>query len=220
MKTLLLLLLFPVTGYTQGQKILQQDYSLPLSDNEITTLHQSNDTLYEWRCYIDKACQSEPFRHYKIISSLAEGDETFLKLEQLDTIPYPAESLPVTRYSVLVLKEITEKKLSYLPLVSGLTRKQLDTYPTNVQTMGNKVSFTFFSSACMKELSTLKKVTTKDEAKQIVDAYQRSNFQPLEGNLSDEIYTTRFLAELLNNVCIEKGFNPIGAGKTIEQLIK
>ena len=221
-KKLTLFLFFPFISCSQSQKILSQDYNFLGVDGEVSKLHQSNDTLYELHCYIDRPCQPRPEKHSKIISSYKKGEFTILKLEQLDTIPLSINSYPETRYSTLAIKYIDNKKLGFLPLVLGLTKKQLDTIQTNMQTLKDKFFFTSFSDAYLKELSALKKVTTKEDANEIIETIKSDKFKTLvdrylKTEISD-LYGSGLSAELLNSACIEDGYNPIGAGRVINTL--
>lgn len=224
LKTLIILLLLPFLGCSQAQKLLLQDYSFLVTDGEVTKLHQSNDTLYELHCYIDRPCQERPEKHYKIISSTAAEEFTILKLEQLDTIPLTTKPYRTTRYSVLALRKIDNKQLGYLPLVLGLTRQQLDTVQTNIQSLKEKFFFTFFSDTFLKELAGLKKITTKEDAQQIIETFKSDKFKLLVDSYSktetSDIYASGLSAEILNCVCIEKQYSPIGAGLAIDSLMK
>jgi hypothetical protein len=224
-RILLLISFLPYIGYAQEQKVLLQDYSFFVVDGyEVRKLHQSNDTLYVLHCYVERSCAQKPEEHYKIISTRRVGQFALLKLEQLDTIPLTTNPYPETRYSVLALKGIDNKQLGYLPLVSGLTKKQLDTVQTNVQSLTDKFFFTFFSEAYLKELVKLKSITTKDEAKEIVEMVKSIRFKPLieryQKTNTKDMYNSGLTAEVLNQVCIEKGYSPIGAGRAIDQLLK
>lgn len=223
-KTLLLILLFPLFGYSQQPRSLFQDYSFLLTNGTVTKLHQSNDTLYELKCYIDRPCQTKPAKHYKILSSDKTGDFTVLKVEQLDTIPLTSDPYPATRYYVLAFKNITDKQLGYLPLVYSVTKKQLDTIQTNVQFLEDKFFYTYFSDSYLKELTALKKMATKEDVTQIIDAAKSDKYMPLAQSYAKtetkDMYNAGFSAELLNRVCIENGYNPIGAGVIIDKLLK
>ena len=224
-KTLLILLLLPFVGCSQEQKLLlYQDYSFLVTDGEVIKLHQSNDTLYEWKCYIDRPCQSKPAKHYKILSSNRTGDFTIIKAERLDTIPLTSDAFPAARYFVLALKGVTDKQLGYLPLVFSVTKKQLDTIQTNVQSLDDKFFFTYFSDSYLKELSALKKLTTKEEVSQIIQAAKSDKYKSLAQSYANtetkDMYNAGFSAELLSRVCIETGYSPIGAGRIIDKLMK
>jgi hypothetical protein len=222
-KTLLILLLPLFVSCSQRQKLLLQDYSFLLTDGEITKLHQSNDTLYERKCYIDQTCRDKPAAHYKILSSNKTGDFFILKVEKLDTIPLTTNPYPVTRYSVLVLKTIDNKELGYLKIPGGLTRQQLDIIGIDIPSLKSKFSFTFFSDTYLKELSALKTVTTKNDANKILETAKSDNFKTLiekyEKTEVSDLYASGLSAELINRACIEQGFNPIGAGQAINSLL-
>jgi hypothetical protein len=224
LKTLILLLLIPVIGFSQPGKVLTQDYIFLTTNGPIIKLHQRNDTLYELKCFIDGRCLPRQSKHYKIISSDKKGDFIMLKVERLDTIHMTTDPYPLTRYAVLALKGIGSRQLGYLPIETGLIEKQLDTIETNVQLLDGKFFFTFFSQTYIKELSILKKVTTKEEANEILEAAKSDKFKPLADRYAKtktgDLYNSGFIAELLNRACIEKGYSPIGAAMSINLLLK
>src|SRR5688572_18045772 len=224
-KSLLILLLLPFVGCSQEQKLLlYQDYSFLVTDGEVTKLHQSNDTLYELKCYIDRPCQPKPAKHYKILSSNKTGNFTIIKLERLDTIHLTSDPYPAARYYILALKGVTDKQLGYLPLVFSVTKKQLDTIKTSVQSLEDKFFFTYFSYSYLEELSALKKLATKDEASLIIQAAKSDKYKPLARSYANtetkDMYNAGFSAELLSRICIENGYSPIGAGLIIDKLMK
>ncbi len=223
-KSLFIFLLLPLISCSQEQKILLQDYSFLVTDGEVTKLHQSNDTLYELKCYIDQPCQTRPATHFKILSSNKTGGFVILKLERLDTIPLTTNPYPATRYSVLALKTTDSKKLSYLLLNLGLTKQQLDTVKTDIALLKDKFFFTFFSDSYLKDLSALKKVATKDEVMGIVETTKNEKYRTLVEKYSktetSDLYASGLSAEILNLACIEKGYNPIGAGRAINKLTR
>jgi hypothetical protein len=114
--------------------------------------------------------------------------------------------------------------MGYLPLVLGLTKKQLDTIKTNIHSLKDKFFFTFYSDSYLKEISRLKKVTTKSEAMEIIEASKSDKYKSLAESYSNtetrDMYAAGFSAELLNRICIEKGYSPIGAGRAIDKLMK
>lgn len=169
LKTPLLFLIFPFLCCAQKQIILTQNYNFLSVDGEVGTLKQSNDTLYELKCYIDQPCQPIPSKHYKILSVKRISEFTIIKLEDLDTIPLTMNPYPATRFSVLALKNLNGNQLGCLSLQMGLTKEQLDTVQVEVQLLKDKFFFTFFSDNYLKELSSLKKVTTKSEALEIIE---------------------------------------------------
>ena len=223
-KTLIIFLLFPFLGCSRQPKVLLQDYSFLLTDGTVTKLHQSNDTLYELKCYIDRPCQPKPDKHYKILSSEKKEDFTILKLERLDATSLTSDPYPADRYYVLALKSINDEQLGYLPIVYSVTRKQVDTIRTDLQFLKDKFFYTYFSDSYLKELSAFKKLVTKDDASQIIEAVKSDKYKLLAQKYANtdtkDMYNAGFSSELLNRVCVDNGYNPIGAGEIIEKLLK
>lgn len=225
MRNILLPLLFlSLIGCSQDQKIISGDYSFISTDGEVRTLRQSNDTLYELKCYIDRPCLPEPSSHYKIISATITPGFSILKLEKLDTIRLSSNPYPATRFGVLALRTGNNKELGYLPLKGGLTRQQLDTVSTDVQVLKTKFFYTFYNENYIKEFSKLKKITTKEEVMMLGDAINADNFKALieayKRTEAGDMYNSGISAELLTKVCLIKGYNPIGAGEAVDKLMK
>jgi hypothetical protein len=204
--SLIILFLFVFLGCSQSKvpTILAQDYNFLMTDGEVTKIRQSNDTLYERDCYVDRPCIK---MHYKIIAIHKTGEFTILTLQSLDTIP-PGDALcPGKPYSVMALKSITNDQLGYRPPFACLTHYQLDTFQINNPSLDNKHFLTYYSDSYLKELSTLKRVSSKDDIRKIIEAIENNDFN--SGKIS-------YSAEELTKACIENGYNPVGAGITID----
>jgi len=208
-KSLLVLLLFIFQGCLQSQvpTILSQDYIFLTVDGGADTLKQSNDTLYDFFYFADAPSHQ---RHYKIIGTHEMGEFTILKLKNLDTIPLSRNLCPGKPYSVVALKNINNKELEYYcPVFACLTQYQLDTIQINKSFFENKSFSTYFSDSYLKELSALKKVSSEDDMRTIIDAIENNDFD--SGRIE-------YSAEQLNKACIEKGYNPVGAGPALDSL--
>lgn len=224
LRSWILFLLFPFISCSQNQEILTQDYNFLVTDGEISKFHQSNDSLYGLHCYIDQPCQPQPETHFKIISSNKLKNFTIVKLERLDTIPLSIDPYPKTRYSVGIFKDITEKELGYLDFLSGLTKQQMNAVKIETDSLNDKFFFTYYSDAYLKELSTLKKVTTKSQVLEITDVENDEEFKLLaekyaKTNVGD-MYLSGFSAEILTRSCIRKGYDPVGAGRVINKIMR
>lgn len=227
MRNILLLLLFlPFISCSenQKQKIIPGDYSFIGIDGEVRTLRQSNDTLYFLKCYTDKPCNPQPENHYKIISVKNMSGFFVLKLESLDSMALSINSYPDARFSVLALRNIDNKELGWLPLTRGLTRKQLDTVSTDIQSLKTKFFYTFYSENYIKEFSSLKKITSKDDVTIISDAVNDDTFKAIieayKKTETGDMYNSGISAEILTKACLKKGYNPIDAGLTVDRLMK
>lgn len=223
LRTVGLFLLLPFFGCSQHKEILVQDYHFLVSDGEVSTLHQRNDTLYE--LHSSDYSSSMVQKHFKIVSARQINEFTILKLERLDTFSLRMDPYPTTRYSVSLFKNIDSTKMSYLEtVISGLTKQEIDTVQVSEQSLNDLFFFTYYSDIYLKELSGLKKVTTKEEALEIMEAMKGDEFKLLAEkyakNPPGDLYGSGFLAEILTKACIEKGYSPIGAGQAINQLLK
>jgi hypothetical protein len=192
----------------QVPMVLAQNYNFITTDGGVQKLKQSGDTLYEYYCYAEKACTET---HYKILDIHKTGDFTILKLKSFDTIPLGEDFCPGKEYSVMSLKNINHRQLGYRPPRGCLTQDQVDTFQINNPLLVNGNFLTFFSDSYLKELSTLKKLSTKDDIEKVIDAIGNNDFNA--GKIS-------YSAEELSKACIEKGYNPVGAARVIDSIWK
>lgn len=227
-KTLLFLLLVAFTSCAKKKPAfnLQQDYFFVQIGGVISKLHLSNDTLYNYDCYSDRPCYEKPENYFKIISLKKNADFAVLKLEQLDTLQMnPIQNQ--RRYLIFILKNISEKELGYsgyLPKHYGLTKIEIDGFQINTDSLKEKFFFTYFSDSYYKELNKLKKITTKEDAEEIIEEANSSKYKYLADRYMNtkpyDMYGVGFDAEITNKACIEKGYSPIDAGNIIHKLMK
>jgi hypothetical protein len=109
-------------------------------------------------------------------------------------------------------------------LISGLTKQQIDIVRIDTNSLNDMFFFTSYSDSYLKELSTLKKVTTKSQVLEIMEVVKSNQFKLLAEKYcktkTGGMYGSGFSAEILNKACIEKGYNPIGAGRIINKLMR
>ncbi len=154
-KILLSFFLFSILSCkSQKSKIdLNQDHYFIRISGVITKLHISNDTLYQYNCYPDGSCYDKQYlEHYKILSLKEENEFAILKLEKLDTLQMTSNPYPETRYSILLLKNISNKEIGWLTRHYGSTKKQIDRIDLNIDTLKNKFFYTYFNDDYYKKL--------------------------------------------------------------------
>jgi hypothetical protein len=222
-RILLIFLFAPFGGNTQIKKLLLEDYSFPSSDGSIGKMRQSNDTLYVLSYNGDRPAYQKPASRYKIIAEMHLSDFSVWKLEQLDSVVLSKDPFPDARFSVLALKNFNNKKLTYTPLAFELTRTQVDSFDIDVKSMNSPFYFTFFSDTYVTELGLLKTLSVIKDAELIKDkAIQliKSEFEKNAENPMFKKYGFALGDEFLNRIYIQSGFNPFGAGKRMEKLLR
>lgn len=182
-----------------------------MTDGEIKKLRQSNDTLYEYTSVLYSHSHFKLEAYYKIISSSKTGDFTILKLERLDTIPLNDQLCPGKQFSIMALKGIDSNKLEFPHPFHCLTRKQLDTCQINNLPLKGRTCLTYFSDSYLRELSTFRKVLVESDVKEIMNAIKRNDF---------DAERISYSAEELNTACVEKGYNPLGAGLIVDSILR
>jgi hypothetical protein len=203
-------LVFLGCSHPQVPTVLTEKYSFLLPDGEMTILKQSNDTLYQYDCYVGQPCPMKTQNRYKIIETHKSGNFMILKLERLDSIPLNESFCPGNRFSIMAFKKIDSMQLKYRGVpFACLTPQQADSIQTDTLFLNKGASLTFYSDSYLRQLSKLKKISTKDAAREIIDAIENNDFN--SGRVS-------YYAEELTKACIEKGYNPVGAGVIIDSL--
>lgn len=217
-------LLLLLISCSQNKTILKQDYNFLVVDGEIAKLHQHADTLFELKCYVGRPCLDMYQKRFKILSSIQTGNIVIIKAERLDTIPFTRDPYPDARYRVVAFKSVDKKKLGYLVLKAGITREEMDTLHTDVTSLDDKFFYTFFSDEYLKELRNLKPISTINDANKIIETANSEIFKPLLEKYARtqnvDMYGTGIRSEILNLACIERGYNPIGAGRAIKKAMK
>lgn len=221
-KTLAVLILLPFAALSQSQKMLQEDYNFPVADLEVNRLTQVADTLYELNCYADRACRPKPSKYYKILSSERKNDFTILKMERLDPASTATDPHALNRYYVTALMTGDKKRLGYLPLGMSLTKKELDNFKADADSLKEKFFYTYFSESYLKELSAFKKISTRAHAEEVLESFKDDKFKAVAERFRNtrtwDMYGTGFTSEILNRACIDLGYNPLGAGSAINEL--
>ncbi|SEL75699.1 hypothetical protein [Parapedobacter koreensis] len=222
---------FPSIAFSQPNQVLEQAYSFIISDGEVAKISQRNDTLYQWHgniIAIDPelliAIDDEPKNRYRIIATTDADNLTLLKLEHLDSIPLTTDPFPANRFLILAIKHISDDKIGYLPIQGNLTKEELGHYEFPIESLGDKFFLTYFSEPYWHGLAKQRKITTKEEAQQVLDYLNSEEVKKLvqiyrETDVPD-MYGSGLFAELINIACIKFGFSPIGANKVLQEFIQ
>ncbi|MEJ7822217.1 MAG: hypothetical protein WKF85_07845 [Chitinophagaceae bacterium] len=194
-----------------------------MNDGEVTKLSQRNDTLFEYKCYSNRPCLETPSSHYKVLDLKSKNNSFIFKLERLDTLQLP-KRFPDNRYSILVFRGIDSTRISFVQQLFGLSKKDVtnnfvDTFKTD-----NKFGFTYFSSNYYDNLKKLKTITNKAEVEEIASLFKTEKFVRIvelyKISHPSDMYASGLSAELFNQACIDKGYNPIGTGRIANELMR
>jgi hypothetical protein len=206
-KILIILLFFNVFGCSQSKvpSILVQDYYFLNLDGGRSKLRQSNDTLYYHYCLDGVSHET----CYKILATKIVEKYIILKLKYHDSIPENA--FCPGNYSMKAIKIISSKQLKYYdPFFECLSKYQLDTIKIDTLIFKNKPYLTYLSDSFIKELSVLKRISSIDDIKKVINAIEGNDF-----NSGKIMYS----AEQLNKACIQKGYNPVRASLIIDSIM-
>ena len=80
------------------------------------------------------------------------------------------------------------------------------------------------SSTYYDNLKLLKTITSKTEVEEIVALLKTEKFIKIVDlykiSHPSDIYASGLSAELFNQACIDKGYNPIGAGRIVNEIMR
>ena len=209
----------------KAQNIFKDDYSFLESDGVIKNFHKSNDTLYFLTCFANYKCLSTPESHYKIIETTKKGKKYLLKLEQLDTLKNSTDKYPKTRFSVMYFNELDSNRMSMVQHVGKMTREEVSKKISDTFNLINKFPITIYNRKYLDKLSdTNKPIKTKEDVMEIMTIKDSKKFIALralykKANIVDASGGT-FTAEILTIGCIDKGFNPVCAGRFINDIMR
>lgn len=207
----------------ERQKRVSGDFYFVMNDGEVTKLSLGSDTVFEYKCYATKECVEKPQKHYKIVDGTFKEGKYLLKLERLDTIQLTKYPYPDNRFSILILNQIDSNRISFIQQLYGLNKNDISKNYVDTFETKNKFGFTYYSSNYYEKLKKLKIISNKNEVEQIISVIKTKKFVQLielyKVSHPSDMYAAGLSAELLNQACIDLGFNPIGAGTIINNLM-
>lgn len=158
--------------------------------------------------------------HFKIwsIESL-KPNYYVVKVESLDSIPLTPDPYPATRFGVMIAYK-DAKTLSFVSHDRSITKEEMLNYKTDTIPYDSLVGFPWYSLSYMKELALLKKISSKGDADKIMSAIHKQKYvdylKDLVKRIRDpDIYGSIYTGMLLQRICIDMGYSPIGAGRIL-----
>jgi hypothetical protein len=215
-KIILLFLLFAIYSNINSQ-IFKEPYYF-VGPDEMHVYIKFNDTLYTSTTFSLKLDNNKKYRsHFKIWEQKENpSDIVIMKLESLDSIPLTTEPYPENRFRIFVYKKNSGKELTMINDISHLTKQQMAAFNTDTIQVKNSIGMKLYSFTYMKELSKLKKVTTKNDVDKINEELNDPKYLTIieeykkENKLPDP-YASILTANLINTACLNIGYSPIGA---------
>lgn len=224
MKFLLIILTLLVLGCEEDKQVIYGEYSFLQTNGVISTMRQNADTLDILKCYYNKPCIPFPQERYKIISISNQDSFKILKIRSLDTFSYPAKKYPENNLSILILKIIDSNKVGIMDIKKRISQKEMDTTNIKSDRLDEYFYLTYYSENFLKNLKKLPNIKTKIEAEKLLEFYKSQKIidmiKKYRSNNIYDMYGTALRSEILTSFCIQNSYNPYGAGRIINELMK
>lgn len=224
MKYFLLFLFLFSAAYSGAQSFIN-DPCFFVGVDEMYYYKQSHDTLYAGVAHaVNPKYLTHYDNHFKIWALRKRNPDFYiLKVEKLDKLPLTTNPYPDDRYGILIFRK-TDKTVSLLQQISSLTKAEMRHYQTDTIHYQNAFAYDYYSLKYMRQLMKLKRVKTLDDAKEIIKWFENpKNYSSLVNNYKahnkmPDSYGAGLAAALINKICIDLGYCPIGASIAINTL--
>lgn len=202
--------------------IYEQPYYFFTTDVEMYMVNQKEDTVNLTRCNINFNCdnvmESDILKN-KINIIKNSNNIYLLKVSNTDLNKNNHEGY-------WIIKRIDKNKIIQYNFITQLI--------TDLE-LANKVyssaiadkdvfGYTFYSKNYLKELQNLPNITTIEQVGEILKLTQSEKFKKIAmshaKSVTTDIYGAGYAGEVLTSSCIELGFNPVGAGKKIDSIVR
>ena len=154
----------------------------------------------------------------KIVQIHKQDSLITLGLERLQTNQYIHKGLEEYNFFVILIKPLDKNIFELSWRQSGLNKEEMENTVRQKYEEENIFFRTYYHNDYLKNFSNLKKIDTKDDAQKIFEFYENEKFKKWykqytqdEGSFGGDI----FRSEALNRICIELGYNPIGANEAL-----
>ncbi|AIZ64139.1 hypothetical protein PK28_11360 [Hymenobacter sp. DG25B] len=212
----------PVAGFSQ--QVIHQGYTFLGRVGKMTRLLQSHDTLYIQQCNRQLACTNNYAERYRILASRQQGEFQLLQVESLDSLHMTPDPYPLTRFSMVVLRNLTSQQVGYNVVNKRSTRQQVAELQISLDDLRQKFYFTFFSDTYLTTLRQLPTIKTMADAERIKAEVQQPEYTALakawEATDTGDLYATGLAREILNRACIKLGFSPWLSDEAIITLLQ
>jgi hypothetical protein len=222
-KLLLILILINLRLSLYAQQAIEENYYF-ITEVGFLMLKQSGDTLYSYKCQKDFSCHDFGAKHYKILATENIGDYVVLKMESLDSMSMTTNPFPEDRFSIVIIKFISDKSLIFIQEANRYTHSQLDTIQISQSNLDQKFGYTYYTKNHLYELSKRKKISSKSEIEELLKLFETYEYQAIiekyRNTKTGDMYGRGLMYELFYKAAIDNGYNPIDAVEIVNKLMR
>jgi hypothetical protein len=204
-----------------AQLSFQQDYYFPHKSGQTTKISQKGDTINVYHCNAMGLSYCDVTLSYKILIMYSVQNKLICKLETLDS--FTLTKYPDKKYAIQIFKIIDSNQISLVYQVSYKSKLDMNDFIDTID-VSKKFGLTYFTKRYYDSFSKLKVISNKSEVNEITSLLKTEKYLKIvqlykEANARD-MYGVFITSELLNLSCLEKGFNPLGASRRMNEIMK
>ncbi|MNS44349.1 hypothetical protein D3C72_767900 [compost metagenome] len=202
--------------------IYEQPYYFLTTDVEMYMVNQNQDTINVTSCNINFDCNNAMASDIlkSKIELIKKSNETYLlKVVNIDFNKNNHEGY-------WIIKRVDENKVIQYNFMTQLIAdlELADKIYSKALTNNDVFGYTFYSKKYLNELQHLPNISTIEDVQKILEIGQSEKFKKSAmshaNSQTADIYASGYAGEVLARSCIELGFNPVGAGRKVDSIIR
>ncbi|WP_129022341.1 hypothetical protein [Edaphocola flava] len=202
--------------------IYEQPYYFLTTDVEMYMANQNQDTINVTSCNINFDCNNAMASDIlkSKIELIKKSNETYLlKVVNIDFNKN-------NHQGYWIVKRIDKNKVIQYNLITQLINdlESADKIYSSAIADKDVFGYTFYSKNYLNELQHLPNISTIEQVHKILELTQSEKFKKIAISQAKsgttDIYGAGFAGEVLTSSCIELGFNPVGAGRKIDSIVR
>jgi hypothetical protein len=208
---------------------LVKPYSFIKSDGEINRLEMKNDLLLRSHGSLFDIRESfnleilnwEIVSTHKIIRSV-QYNNLWLVMTEPQTDKLEIKGNHSNHFSVTAFRNLSQEKMEMLEVANNLKRSAADSILNTGVFTDNWFYYTSFSDYQWQKLSKLNPIISKEDFNKIDLLMKGKKVEKwislYKNNPVKEMYGSGVMSEILNRICIELNYSPIGAEYALKQI--
>ncbi|WP_160068508.1 hypothetical protein [Sphingobacterium bovisgrunnientis] len=224
----IIILIWSIFNFVYAQNFISKPYVVSGND-ELYAFHQSNDTLFKSVIHNVYSPTSDyiPYKKYRIIEiSKLDSAKNAIIVESLDSVYTNQYIYPPNRYFYWVYNANHANELRLIFQSDAMTKNEIEGYLVNSKNFIDDFIIPIFSLSYIDKLKKLKPISNSSEANFLMEQFEAEKYKPFlqkyfNSDLAkNDMYGSYIMSIMLNIICLDNGFNPLSAGRTINIFYK